>query len=545
MSADRPSSPFAEHAERLSRTHLRDLLKDQARGDSLRLRLGSILLDFSRQKLDREALEALGQFAEASRWEAARDAMFAGKPINTSEDRAVLHTALRASGSRLKSPAPREALQEIEHTLQRIEKLVHAVEHGDTESLGLAPTITDVINVGIGGSDLGPRLATHALNNFHVPRIRSHFLTNVDGQAAADLMRELDPKRTLVIVVSKTFTTQETLLNGQVLRDWIVRAYDGDARATMRHFLAVSANVKEAEKWGIGASHVYPMWDFVGGRLSVWSAVGLSLAMAVGMENFRGFLAGAAEVDDHFRSAPWQKNMPVLLALVEYWNRNVQGHSSRAVIPYADLLGDLPSYLQQLEMESLGKHVTPSGAAVKGVTVPVVWGSVGTNAQHAYFQALHQGTDVVPLDFIGVVKPGHTLRASNDALLSNLLAQAAALALGKTFDEALAEAKEGDETARRALAAQRTFDGDRPSTVFLLDQLTPHSLGALIALYEHKVFMLGHLWGVNAFDQWGVELGKAIARQILPALNGGAEALATFDLSTRALIETIQEKREG
>ncbi|HEX7817010.1 glucose-6-phosphate isomerase [Dyella sp.] len=545
MSSDPSSSPFAEHVERLSRTHLRELLKDGARGEGLRLRLGGILLDLSRQKLDEQAIDALGRFVQASGWEKARDAMFAGEPINTSENRAVLHTALRASGSRLKSPAPRDALQEIEQTLQRIEKLVHAVEHGDTESMGLASTITDVVNVGIGGSDLGPRLATHALNNFHLPRIRSHFLTNVDGQAAADLMRELDPRRTLVILVSKTFTTQETLLNGQVLRDWIVRAYDGDERATARHFLAVSANVKEAEKWGIVASHVYPMWDFVGGRLSVWSAVGLSLALAIGMDHFRAFLAGAAEVDDHFRSAPWRQNLPVLLSIVEYWNRSVLAHASRAVIPYADLLGDLTSYLQQLEMESLGKHVTPQGKQVSGVTVPVVWGSVGTNAQHAYFQALHQGTDVVPLDFIGVVKPGHTLRASNDALLSNLLAQAAALALGKTFDEALAEAKEGDEIARRALAAQRTFEGDRPSTVFLLDALTPHTLGALIALYEHKVFMLGHLWGINAFDQWGVELGKAIARQILPALNGGADELAGFDSSTRALIEAIQDRREG
>ena len=544
MSPDRSPS-FAEHVERLSRTHLRELLKDGARDDSLRLRLGSILLDLSRQKIDGPALDALGAFVQASEWEKARDAMFAGAPINTSENRAVLHTALRASGSRLSSPAPREALKDIEQTLERIEKLVHAVEQGQTEALGLAPTITDIVNIGIGGSDLGPRLATHALNNFHLPRIRSHFLTNVDGQAAADIMRELDPKRTLVICVSKTFTTQETLLNSQVLRDWIVSAHGGDEGVVKRHFLAVSANVKEAKAWGIAESNIYPMWDFVGGRLSVWSAVGLSLALAIGMDHFRAFLAGAAEVDDHFRTAPWRQNLPVLLSLVEYWNRNVQGHASRAVIPYADLLGDLTSYLQQLEMESLGKHVTPQGEAVTHATVPVVWGSVGTNAQHAYFQALHQGTDVVPLEFIGVIKPGHTLRANNDALLSNLLAQAAALALGKTTDEALAEAKEGDEAARRALAEQRTFEGDRPSTVFLLDALTPHSLGALIALYEHKVFMLGHLWGVNAFDQWGVELGKAIARQILPALNGDAKQSSGLDTSTQALIQAIKDRREG
>ncbi|MFC5741651.1 glucose-6-phosphate isomerase [Dyella tabacisoli] len=547
---------FADHAQRLAQTSLRELLNDIPRGERLRQRWGPILLDLSRQKLDNQALDALGAHVEASGWQQARDAMFAGASINTSENRAVLHTALRASVAQLPSPAPREALQEIEQTLQRIDKLVQAIGQGEAASLGLPATITDVVNIGIGGSDLGPRLAVRALAPFHVPHIRSHFLTNVDGQSAHDLMRQLDPRRTLVIVVSKTFTTQETLLNGNVLRDWIARAYDGDERLVARHFLAVSASPAAAQAWGVPAAHIYPMWDFVGGRFSLWSAVGLSLALAIGMEHFRALLTGAAGVDDHFRTAPWQRNLPVLLSLVEYWNRDVQRHTSRAVVPYADLLGDLTSYLQQLEMESLGKQVTPQGDAVSGPTAPVVWGSVGTNAQHAYFQALHQGTDVVPLEFIGVVKPAHPLRANHDALLSNLLAQAAALALGKTFAEALAEAKdggaealaeakEGGDATRRALAAQRTFPGDRPSTVILLDALTPESLGALIALYEHKVFMLGHLWGINAFDQWGVELGKGIARQILPALDGTAEQRAGFDSATRALIEAIQERREG
>ncbi|MFC4762822.1 glucose-6-phosphate isomerase [Dyella koreensis] len=545
MSPQRSPSFLAEHVERLSRTHLRDLLRDTGRGERLRHRVGPILLDLSRQKLDAPALGALGAHVEASGWQAARDAMFAGEPINTSEHRAVLHTALRAGGSHLPSLAPREARQEIEQTLQRIERLIQAIERGEAASMGLPATITDVVNIGIGGSDLGPRLAVRALAPFHVPHMRSHFLTNVDGQAAHELMRQLDPKRTLVIVVSKTFTTQETLLNGNVLRDWIVRAYEGDARAATRHFIAVSANTAEAERWGVPASNVYPMWDFVGGRFSLWSAVGLSLALAIGMDHFRALLAGAARIDDHFRTAPWQENLPVLLSLIEYWNRNGLGTTSRAVVPYADLLGDLTSYLQQLEMESLGKQVTSQGQPATQSTSAVVWGSVGTNAQHAYFQALHQGTDVVPLEFIGVVRPAHTLRSNHDALLSNLLAQAAALALGKTFDEALAEVKSGDEAARRVLAAQRTFPGDRPSTLILLDSLTPESLGALIALYEHKVFMLGHLWDINAFDQWGVELGKVIARQILPALDGQVDDLTDFDSATRASIEAIQERREG
>ncbi len=534
---------FAAHAARLDATRLRELLTDTGRGERLRRRVGPILLDLSRQKLDVAALDAVGAYIEGTGWQQARDAMYAGEAINTSEDRAVLHTALRGAGSRLPPLAPANVRAEIGKTLDRMAKIVDAVHRGEGESLGLINTITDVVNVGIGGSDLGPRLAVHALEQFHVPNIRSHFLTNVDGHAADGLMRSLDPRRTLVIIVSKSFNTQETLLNGGVLRDWILRAHDGDERAASRHFLAVSSNTEAAAKWGVPAAQVLPMWDFVGGRLSLWSAVGLSIALSVGMEHFRELLAGAAQIDDHFRSAPWQDNLPVLLAIAEVWNRNVCGRGSRAVVPYVDPLVDLTSYLQQLEMESLGKQVHKDGTPVQGSTVPVVWGSIGTNAQHAYFQALHQGTDVVPLEFIGIVKPGHPLRANHQALLSNLLAQAAALALGKTFDEALAESAEGSEEERRVLAAQRTFPGDRPSTVIMLDALTPATLGALIAMYEHKVFMLGHLWRINAFDQWGVELGKVIAKQILPSLDADEKDLAQFDSATRALILAIQARR--
>jgi glucose-6-phosphate isomerase len=531
---------FDAHAARLQATHLRDLLQDTARGERLRKRVGPILLDLSRQKLDLAALDAVTAYVQGTGWEAARDAMFAGEHINTSEDRAVLHTALRAGGSHLKSPAPREVLSEIAGTLERIERFVTAVHNGEGKSVGLPGTITDVVNIGIGGSDLGPRLAVDALSYYHVPHLRNHFLTNVDGHAADGLMRTLDPKRTLVLLVSKSFNTQETLLNGNVLRDWIARAYDGDKTAAAGHFMSVSSNTKAAAEWGIPADKVLPMWDFVGGRLSLWSAVGLSIALAVGMDNFRALLAGAASIDDHFRTAAIEDNLPVQLAIAEVWNRNVNGTTSRAVVPYIDPLVDLPSYLQQLEMESLGKHVTKEGKPVAQATVPVVWGSIGTNAQHAYFQALHQGTDVVPLEFIGIVRPAHTLIANHNVLLSNLLAQAAALALGKTYEEALAESK-GDAV----LAAQRTFPGDRPSTVILMDALTPGTLGALIALYEHKVFMLGHLWGINAFDQWGVELGKTIARQIQPSLDGSSKGEHVFDSATQALLDAIAAKRGG
>lgn len=538
-----PLPSFEEHASRLAGTHLRNLVNDASRNERFRRRVGPILLDITRQKLDVAALDAVGKFIESTGWEAARDAMFEGKHINTSEDRAVLHTALRGGASRHPA-APADVRKEVADALDKMEKLVGAVHRGEGETVGLIGRVTDVVNIGIGGSDLGPRLAVHALEQFHVKGINSHFLTNVDGQAAYDLMRKLDPAHTLVILVSKSFNTQETLLNGGVFRDWILKANGGDQTKTSKHFIAVSSNVEAVNKWG--ASQVLPMWDWVGGRFSLWSAVGASIAFAIGMQGFRDLLAGAAEADDHFRTAKWQDNVPVLTAIAELWNRNILGRSSRAVVPYVDSLADLPSYLQQLEMESLGKHVHPTtGKEVTGSTVPVVWGSIGTNAQHAYFQALHQGTDTVPLEFIGLVKPAHPLRENQDVLTSNLLAQAAALSLGKTFEEALAEAKTGTEEQRRALAAQRTFKGDRPSTVFMLDSLTPHSLGALIALYEHKVFMLGHLWGINAFDQWGVELGKTIAKQIYPSLANDKDAgdIGQFDAATRGLIEAIRDRR--
>jgi glucose-6-phosphate isomerase len=534
---------FEEHASRLAATNLRALVQDDARGERLRRRMGPILLDASRQKLDIAALDAVGEYIESTGWKAARDAMFEGKHINTSEDRAVLHTALRGGASR-NPAAPADVRKEVADALDKLETLVNAVHKGEGESVGLIGRVTDVVNIGIGGSDLGPRLAVHALEQFHVDGINSHFLTNVDGQAATDLMKKLDPSRTLVILVSKSFNTQETLLNGGVFRNWILKAEGGDEAKASRHFIAVSSNDEAVHKWG--ASQVLPMWDYVGGRYSLWSAVGASIAFAIGMKGFRDLLAGAAEADDHFRSAEWKDNLPVLLAIAEIWNRNILGTTSRAVIPYVDSLVDLPSYLQQLEMESLGKHVHPSdGSEVKQASVPVVWGSIGTNAQHAYFQALHQGTDIVPLEFIGLVKPAHPLRENQDVLTSNLLAQAAALSLGKTYEEALAEAKTGTDEERHALAAQRTFKGDRPSTVFMLDSLTPHSLGALIALYEHKVFLLGHLWGINAFDQWGVELGKVIAKQIYPSLANDKDAgdLSQFDGATRALITAIRSRR--
>jgi glucose-6-phosphate isomerase len=532
---------LAGHAARLRQRHLRDLIAEPSRSVRYQHRVGPLLIDFSRQKIDDDALAALGEIVEKARWTEARDAMFRGEPINTSENRAVLHTALRASESQLPALAPRDVLAEIDVAQQRMESLVDAIHGGTDGGIGLATGITDVVNLGIGGSDLGPRLAVEALGAFALGKVRCHFLPNVDGHRTAALMRTLEPRRTLVLLVSKSFSTEETLLNGHLLREWLRDAYAGDHADADRHFVAVSANVDAARAFGVPAERVLPMWDFVGGRYSVWSAAGLVVALALGMPGFRALLRGAAAIDDHFRSAAWHANLPVLLALVGAWNRNAQGCASRAVVPYLDSLAELPAYLQQLEMESLGKSVTPDGAPVAQATVPVVWGNVGTNAQHAFFQALHQGTDVVPVEFVGVVRASHGLRENHEALLANLLAQGAALALGRTREEALAEARGGSDAERETLAAQRTFPGDRPSTTILLDELTPESLGMLLALHEHAVLVQSLLWNVNAFDQWGVELGKTLAKAIRPALTG-TEANG-LDAATRALVAAIRIAR--
>ncbi|HUD43082.1 MAG TPA: glucose-6-phosphate isomerase [Dokdonella sp.] len=528
-------------AARVRLRPLRDRLAEPGRFEAWSHRLGPLLVDFSRQWIDDAALDALGAMLAELDWEGRRDAMFRGEPINTSERRAVLHTALRAHRAQLPALAPPAVLEAAAHARHGLARLVDAVLDGSGDC-GVPVGIEDVVNVGIGGSDLGPRLAVEALANRG--RVRSHFLANLDGTSVRRLMRTLDPRRTLVLLVSKSFTTQETHLNGEALRAWMLEAHAGDAGAASRHFVAVTANVEAACAQGIAPERIVPMWDFVGGRYSVWSGVGLALALAIGHRAFDDFLGGAALVDDHFRNAPWRRNLPVLMALAGVWNRNALGFPGLAVIPYCDALANLPAFLQQLEMESLGKSVRPDGAPVDQPTVPVLWGHVGTNAQHAFFQALHQGTDTVPVDFVGVATADHGLPDHHAALLANMLAQAAALAGGKSYEEAWAEsAGETDAAARAVLAAQRTFPGSRPSTTILLDSLTPTALGALLALYEHKVFVQSLLWNVNAFDQWGVELGKTVAKAILPALRADGADETALDPPTRALVAAIRAAR--
>jgi glucose-6-phosphate isomerase len=496
--------------------------RDPGRFESFSLQAPEIFADLSKNRVDTATLHFLLDLARECGVEARRDAMFAGEPINLTEGRAVLHTALRAPrGEGLHSAEVHSVLDAM---------LAYAETVRDTKASG----IRHIVNIGIGGSDLGPQMVVPALDAFVHPGLVFHFVSNVDGHDIAPVLRQLKPAETMFIIASKTFTTQETMANAHAAKAWF-EANGGTQ--TAKHFVATTTNVKAAAEFGITTT--FGFWDWVGGRYSLWSAIGLPIALAIGADNFRALLAGAHAMDRHFRDAPPAKNLPVVLALIDVWYRNFHGFTSRSVAPYHQGLKRLPAYLQQLEMESNGKCVDLAGEALPFATSPVVWGEPGTNGQHAYFQMLHQGTDVIPVEFILVKHPTHALTDLHTKLLANGLAQAQALMLGKSTEQALTETA---PTASKALdaatiARHRTFPGNRPSTTLLLDQLTPTSLGALIALYEHRVFVSGALWGINSFDQWGVELGKALCNELLPRLaNGRTDGL---DASTAGLLRRL------
>jgi len=465
------------------------------------------------------------QLAQEVGLEARRDAMFAGEPINTTEGRAVLHTALRAP----RGQAPFS--DDVHGVLDRL--LDFAEQVRDTAASG----ITDVVNIGIGGSDLGPQMVVPALDAFTHPGLAMHFVSNVDGHDITPVLRRLKPETTLFIIASKTFTTQETMANAAVARQWFLANGGSDIS---RHFVAATTNLKAAAEFGIHTT--FGFWDWVGGRYSLWSAIGLPIAIAIGSEHFRALLAGAHAMDRHFAEAPLEANLPALLGLLDVWYRNFHGFTSRSVAPYHQGLKRLPAYLQQLEMESNGKCVDLDGERLPFGTSPVVWGEPGTNGQHAYFQMLHQGTDVIPVEFIAVKTPTHDHADLHAKALANCLAQSQALMLGKTTEAALAEkAPTASATlGRLTVARHRTFPGNRPSTTLLLDRLTPAALGALIALYEHRVFTSGAVWGINSFDQWGVELGKALAGDLLPRLTAGDVDSAGLDGSTAGLLARLK-----
>jgi glucose-6-phosphate isomerase len=531
---------LAEHQRAQSRLHLRELFeRDPARFRKFSLALDGMLLDYSKQRITEETMRLLADLARACEVEAWRARMLAGERINETEDRAALHVALR--GGATKRGEGQGVTREVAAVLAEMRRFARGVRAGRIRGAG-GRAFTDVVNLGIGGSDLGPRLACDALKPSFKSGPRAHFVSNVDGTAITDMLERLTPATTLVVVSSKTFSTQETLANARTARAWLQRKLKDKAA---RHLCAVTADGERARAFGVPPDRIFRTWDWVGGRYSLCSAVGLPVALMFGMEHFDELRAGARAMDEHFAQAPLERNLPVVMGLIEVWNVNFLGCGARAVLPYDERLRWLPAYLQQLEMESCGKSVTREGARADCATAPVTWGSAGTDGQHAYFQLLHQGTVVVPADFIACCRPHHSLRDHHQALLANFFAQTEALARGMAPDEATAamRAERRPEAAARALLPHRVFEGNRPTTSILLDALTPRALGMLIALYEHKVFVQSVMWNVNAFDQWGVELGKHLAARILPELVNNAP-VAGHDSSTSGLINHYKARRQ-
>lgn len=523
------------HAEMAQDWEMRQLFAaDPQRFERMSIEAAGLFLDYSKNRLDGRTLELLAALARERGVEARRDAMFAGEKINNTEQRAVLHTALRAPRDAALTVDGQDVTADVHAVLARVKTFTDAVRSGDWRGHTGKP-ISDIVNIGIGGSDLGPKMVCLALRPYSHPSLTMHFVSNVDGHDMDAALERLDPETTLFIVASKTFTTAETMMNAQTARRWFLAHAQEPALA--KHFVAVSTNVEAIKAFGIDPANMFPFWDWVGGRYSVWSAIGLPVALAVGYGYFSDFLAGAHAMDQHFRSAPLEANMPVLLALVGFWNRQFLNCTSVSIAPYHQDLNRFPAYLQQLDMESNGKRVTRAGAPVDTPTCPAIWGEPGTNGQHAYFQLLHQGTDVTPIDFIAALRPAHELLQHHTALLANCFAQSEAFMKGKTIDEVRADLQQQGLAAAEieALAPHKTFPGNRPSNTILMEYLNPASLGALIALYEHKTFVQGVLWDLNSFDQWGVELGKVLAKQVEAELKGEPRPEA-HDSSTNGLI---------
>ncbi|MFH9429040.1 glucose-6-phosphate isomerase [Streptomyces sp. NPDC017615] len=526
-----------EHREGFGGTSLRELFAaDPERGRTYTVQVGDLYIDYSKQLVDDEALRLLRELAVATDVFGLRDAMFRGDRINTTEDRAVLHTALRA---------PRDAVVEVDG--ENVVPAVHAVldkmaGFADRVRSGewtghTGKRIKNIVNIGIGGSDLGPAMAFEALRPFTDRGLTVRFVSNVDGADLHEAIRDLDPAETLFIVASKTFTTIETITNATSARTWLLDAL-GDDKAVAKHFVALSTNAEKVTGFGIDADNMFEFWDWVGGRYSFDSAIGLSLMIAIGPDRFRELLDGFHTVDEHFRTAPAEENAPLLLGLLGIWYGNFFDAQSHAVLPYSHYLSKFTAYLQQLDMESNGKSVQRDGSPVEWQTGPVVWGTPGTNGQHAYYQLIHQGTKLIPADFIGFARPvdelSEELKAQHDLLMANFFAQTQALAFGKTAEEVR------EEGVPEELVPHKTFQGDRPTTTILAPELTPSVLGQLIALYEHKVFVQGAVWNIDSFDQWGVELGKVLAKRIEPALTEGAD-VPGLDPSTRALVAEYRE----
>ena len=536
---------LAAHHSSSAGVHLRELFaKDDRRFEALSLQLEDLLVDFSKQRVTRETMTLLLDLARQARVPEWRDAMFAGDKINGTEGRAVLHVALRNRSNRPIVEGGKDVMPEVNAVLAKMRAFTDSVRSGAWKG-HTGKRITDVVNIGIGGSDLGPAMATLALKPYWHPQMRAHFVSNVDGTQLAETLRAVDAEQTLFVVESKTFTTQETLMNARSARAWLVEKLGSEA-AVPKHFVAVSTATAEVEKFGIDPANMFAFWDWVGGRYSLWSAIGLPIELLVGAEHFEAMLAGGHAMDEHFRAAPLEQNVPVVLGMLGVWNMNFLGAATHAILPYDQYLSRFAAYFQQGDMESNGKRVDRQGRLIEDYTTgPIVWGEPGTNGQHAFYQLLHQGTRLVPCDFLAPLETHNPLGKHHEVLLANFFAQPEALMRGKTEAEVRAELEAQKLSPARVaeLVPQKTFPGNRPTTSILFTKLTPRTLGMLVAMYEHKIFVQGIVWDIFSFDQWGVELGKQLAKKIEPEL-GSAGPVSSHDASTNALINRYK-KHQG
>jgi glucose-6-phosphate isomerase len=530
---------LAEHSKQIKKLHLRKLFAEDAkRGERFAAEAAGLFLDYSKNRITQETLRLLLQLARESNLRARMDAMFSGERINITENRAVLHVALRAPRDAAIMVDGRNVVPEVHAVLDKMEAFSKRIRAGEWRGY-TGERIRNVVSIGIGGSDLGPVMAYEALKHYSERSLAFRFVSNVDGIDFVEATRDLDPAETLFIVSSKTFTTLETMTNAESARDWLLNGLGGDRAAVARHFVAVSTNAEKVSAFGIDTANMFGFWDWVGGRYSMDSAIGLSTMLAIGPDRFRAMLKGFHEMDEHFRTAPFESNLPVLMGLLVVWYADFFDAQTIAVLPYEQYLKRFPAYLQQLTMESNGKHVTLDGRQVNCDTGPIFWGEPGTNGQHSFYQLIHQGTRLIPCDFIAFGQALTPLGRHHDMLLANVFAQAEALAFGKTPEEVKAEGTPD------WLAPHRVFEGNRPSNILLAERLTPEALGRLVALYEHSVFTQGVIWNINSFDQWGVELGKALAQKIIPELESAAEPVLGHDTSTNNLIRRYRQLKSN
>ncbi len=533
----RDAKALVAHGKTMREAHLRDLLvSDPGRSERYTLEAGDLFLDYSKNRITDETLRLLLDLADKADLRGAIGEMFKGAKINRTENRAVLHVALRAPRGTVIKVDGKDVVAGVHEVLDRMSAFAEQVRSGAWKG-HTGRVIRNVVNIGIGGSDLGPAMAVQALLPYSARHLKVHFVSNIDGTHLAETVRELDPAETLFIIASKTFTTEETMTNATSARAWLVKGLGGDSAAVARHFVAVSTNAEKVAAFGIDTANMFGFWDWVGGRYSLCSAIGLPLMVAIGPENYRAMLDGFHSMDQHFAEAPFERNMPALLGLLGIWYNNVLGAQSHAILPYDQYLARFAAYFQQGDMESNGKGTDRSGRPVGSETGPVIWGEPGTNGQHAFYQLIHQGTKLIPCDFIGFCRSHNALGDHHDRLMANFFAQTEALARGKTAAEVEAEGTAPE------LVPHRTFPGNRPTNTIMADLLTPAVLGQLIALYEHKIFTQGVIWNIFSFDQWGVELGKQLAKRILPELQSAADPALDHDASTNALIRRYRARR--